>query len=48
MKVSYLVTQLLAKPIEFGIWLVVLLRSDTLEEVHDVKFDKNQWFPRKR
>jgi hypothetical protein len=35
-----LVTQLLTKYIEFGIWLVVLLRSDTLEEVHDVKFDE--------
>ena len=37
MKVSCLVTLLLAKLIEFGIWLVA-----TLEEVHDVEFDETK------
>ena len=39
MKVSCLVTLLLAKLIEFGIWLVA-----TLEEVHDVEFDETNGF----
>jgi hypothetical protein len=39
MKVSCLVTPLLAKLIEFEIWLVVLF-----EEVHDVEFDETIGF----